>query len=62
MGIIKEHKKSSEGLIEEVDVLIEDEFIKISSQFLLNHKVIDLEGKYLLPGVVDDQVHFRSLD
>ena len=63
MGILlKNTKKVNEGLIEEVDVLIEDEFIKkISSSISAkNHKVIDLEGKYLLPGVIDDQVHFRE--
>ena len=63
MGVLlKNTKKVNEGLIEEVDVLIEDEFIKkISSSIsATNHKVIDLEGKYLLPGVIDDQVHFRE--
>lgn len=25
-----------------------------------NHKIIDANGKYLLPGVIDDQVHFRE--
>ncbi|MAQ47947.1 MAG: dihydroorotase [Flavobacteriales bacterium] len=63
MGILlKNTKKVNEGLIEEVDVLIEEEFIKkISSSISAkNHKVIDLEGKYLLPGVIDDQVHFRE--
>lgn len=25
-----------------------------------DHEVIDLHGKYLLPGVIDDQVHFRE--
>ena len=63
MGILlKNTKKVNEGLVEEVDVLIEEEFIKkISSSISAkNHKVIDLEGKYLLPGVIDDQVHFRE--
>ena len=23
-------------------------------------KIIDAEGKYLIPGVIDDQVHFRE--
>ena len=63
MGVLlKNTKKVNEGLIEKVDVLIEGEFIKkISSSISAkNHKVIDLEGKYLLPGVIDDQVHFRE--
>jgi len=25
-----------------------------------NLQIIDAEGKYLLPGVIDDQVHFRE--
>ncbi len=45
------------------DVLIENEKIeKIASNISTEKKVeiIDAEGKYLLPGFIDDQVHFRE--
>ena len=45
------------------DVLIENEIIKeISSDIKTpeNTDVIDAEGKYLIPGFIDDQVHFRE--
>ncbi|UAM98100.1 dihydroorotase [Polaribacter litorisediminis] len=45
------------------DVLIENEIIKqISSEIKTpeNTEVIHAEGKYLIPGFIDDQVHFRE--
>ncbi|MFC4268031.1 dihydroorotase [Polaribacter marinivivus] len=45
------------------DVLIENEEIKeIASAINVadNVKVINAEGKYLIPGFIDDQVHFRE--
>ncbi|PQJ80035.1 dihydroorotase [Polaribacter porphyrae] len=45
------------------DVLIENEIIKeVSSKInIANHvEVIDAKGKYLIPGFIDDQVHFRE--
>ena len=45
------------------DVLIENEIIKeISTEIKAteNVEVIDAEGKYLIPGFIDDQVHFRE--
>ena len=45
------------------DVLIENEIIiKISSEITAteNVEVIDAEGKFLIPGFIDDQVHFRE--
>ena len=62
--LIKNAKIVNEGLIIEGDVLIEGEFIKeIASS--ISHKssdckVIDAEGNYLIPGAIDDQVHFRE--
>lgn len=47
-------------------VLIENEFIKtiytgnVPEAILKNALVIDGTGKWLLPGVIDDQVHFRE--
>tara|TARA_B110000046_G_scaffold185647_1_gene228291 strand:- start:6970 stop:8310 length:1341 start_codon:yes stop_codon:yes gene_type:complete len=45
------------------DVLIENEIIiKISSEIKTteNVEVIDAKGKFLIPGFIDDQVHFRE--
>jgi dihydroorotase len=45
------------------DVLIENEIIKeISTDISVpeNVEVIDATGKYLIPGFIDDQVHFRE--
>jgi dihydroorotase len=62
--LIKNAKIVNEGLIFEGDVLIEGEFIteiaQSISQKSSNCKVIDAEGNYLIPGAIDDQVHFRE--
>lgn len=53
----------NEGAIITTDVLIEKERIKkIGKNISLKGKVTEIngEGKYLLPGVIDDQVHFRE--
>lgn len=44
------------------DVLIDGEYIvKIAKDITdANARVIDASGKYLLPGIIDDQVHFRE--
>lgn len=52
----------NEGKVFQGDVLIRGEFIEsvgagISSKA---DKVIDAKGKYLIPGAIDDQVHFRE--
>ena len=53
----------NENKIFKGDVLIENEIItKISSKIkpTKNIEVINAEGKYLIPGFIDDQVHFRE--
>jgi len=63
MGLVlKNTRKINEGTIELADVLIENEKIKkiASSISVNNHDIIDLNGDFLLPGVIDDQVHFRE--
>ena len=53
----------NEGEISDVDVLIDGERIeKIAASINApdEAKVIDLAGKYLMPGMIDDQVHFRE--
>lgn len=61
--LIKNAKIVNEGQIFESDVLIENDLIsKIAQNIPVSEadKVIDAAGKYLLPGVIDDQVHFRE--
>ena len=56
-------KLVNEGTVREVDVLVEGERIgKIQPRVTVEAgtEVIDLEGRYLLPGLIDDQVHFRE--
>ena len=53
----------NEGSIYTADVYIKDGFIdKIASNLSGNSAdiIIDAAGKYLLPGAIDDQVHFRE--
>ncbi|WP_035653312.1 dihydroorotase [Flavobacterium sp. ASV13] len=62
--LIKNAKIVNEGSIFEGDVLIENDLIvEVSDSISLKTsdcKVIDAEGNYLIPGVIDDQVHFRE--
>jgi dihydroorotase len=60
--IIKNAQVVNEGTIKTCDVLIVGERIeKIASQIADNQaEIIDAEGQYLLPGLIDDQVHFRD--
>jgi dihydroorotase len=62
--LIKNANIVNEGNIFSGDVLIEGEFIKEISESISAKSsdvhIIDAEGKYLLPGVIDDQVHFRE--
>ena len=58
---IKNCQIINEGKIFESDLLIEDGRIsKIDSSIDSQGDVIDAEGLYLMPGVIDDQVHFRE--
>lgn len=53
----------NEGNIRNVDILISNERIeKIAPNISVNNNVREIngEGKFLLPGVIDDQVHFRE--
>lgn len=62
--MIKNAKIVNEGSITEGDVYIEDGIIsEIASSISAKSadlNVFDAEGNYLLPGVIDDQVHFRE--
>lgn len=62
--LIKNAKIVNEGTIFEGDVLIEDHWIVEIAQSISAKssatKIIDAEGNYLIPGAIDDQVHFRE--
>ncbi len=60
--LIKNAQVVNEGKIIQSDILIENDLIsKIDSN--INEEadqIIDASGRYLLPGIIDDQVHFRE--
>ena len=61
--LIKNANVVNEGQIFKSDVLIENEVISKIAQHIEvvdGLQVIDAEGQYLLPGMIDDQVHFRE--
>ena len=60
--LIKNAKIVNEGIIFEGDVLIENQYIVQISKtiFSATATIIDANGKFLLPGIIDDQVHFRE--
>lgn len=61
--LIKEVKLVNRGLTQEVDVLIKDGRIqKIGQGLQADHALEEVagNGRFLMPGVVDDQVHFRE--
>lgn len=61
--LIKNARIVNEGKIFEGDVLLSGERIeKIAGDIStpVNAKIIDLQGSYLIPGMIDDQVHFRE--
>ncbi|REG89701.1 dihydroorotase [Winogradskyella sediminis] len=62
--LIKNARIVNEGKIIEGDIFIEDQIIKeIETSISVKSadiNVIDAEGKYVFPGMIDDQVHFRE--
>lgn len=60
--LIKDAMVVNEGLVQRASVLIEDETITgiFESDAPQADTVIDAAGKWLLPGVIDDHVHFRD--
>lgn len=61
--LIKNAKIVNEGKIFEGDLLIENQLIveiEDSISAKPDYKVIDAEGNFLIPGAIDDQVHFRE--
>tara|TARA_B100000508_G_C11465832_1_gene282445 strand:- start:32381 stop:33757 length:1377 start_codon:yes stop_codon:yes gene_type:complete len=62
--LIKNCRIVNEGSITEGDVKIVDKRIEKIAKSISEPKaktlIIDAKGKYLLPGMIDDQVHFRD--
>jgi len=62
--LLRNAKIVNEGHVVSGDILIEDGLIKkIASSLTLNTSeitVIDIKGNYVIPGIIDDQVHFRE--
>jgi len=61
--LISNARLVNEGEVREADVLIEGERIaRIDASIAVpdGAEVVDAAGKYLLPGMIDDQVHFRE--
>jgi len=62
LALIKNAQIVNEGRIYKADVLIENKIIKlIAPEINIEaEQIIDAKGLHLLPGVIDDQVHFRE--
>jgi len=61
--LIKNAQLINEGRVFNSDVLIVDERIELIAESISangNEDIIDASGLYLLPGMIDDQVHFRE--
>ncbi len=60
--LLKNARIVNEGQQMEGDVLIKDEYIEKIGASISDDTatVIDLKGKLLIPGMIDDQVHFRE--
>ncbi len=62
--LIKNAKIVNEGTIFNGDILIEGEYISKIAESITSKSaditIIDAEGNYVFPGVIDDQVHFRE--
>ena len=61
--LIKNAKIVNEGQIFQGDLLIENQLIVAIQPLILpkeNTHIIDAKGNFLIPGAIDDQVHFRE--
>ena len=62
--LIKNARIVNEGKITEGDILIEGDIIKEVADSISAKSadvvIIDVEGNYVFPGAIDDQVHFRE--
>jgi len=61
--LFKNGRLLNEGRIQEADLLVKNgriEKIGTIGTVAYDHETIELNGKLLMPGVIDDQVHFRE--
>ncbi len=61
--LIKDALVVNEGQIRDVDVRINNQRIELIDSFIPakpGELVVDAKGRWLLPGMIDDQVHFRE--
>ena len=61
--LIKDAMVVNEGVVQKASVLIDNEIISgifTSGDAPATDSVVDARGKWLLPGVIDDHVHFRD--
>jgi dihydroorotase len=60
--LIKNGTIINENKVQELDILLENDLIiKIGEDISSNEaQVIDAQGKWIIPGIIDDQVHFRE--
>ena len=61
--LIKNGQVVNRGKIETKDILIKNGIIqRLDNQIVTKEKVLELDatGKHIMPGVIDDQVHFRE--
>ncbi len=62
--LIKNAKIVNDGKIVEGDILIKGEYIQEVANSIsaksADDVIIDVEGSYVIPGLIDDQVHFRE--
>ena len=60
--ILKNCKIVNENQILESDIAIKNNRIELISPDINaeSKKVIEIDGRYVIPGLIDDQVHFRE--
>ena len=60
--LLKNAQIINEGSLVTADVIIQgDRIVKVAKSINDDEaEIIDLSGKFLMPGVIDDQVHFRE--
>ena len=60
--LLKNAQIINEGTLVKADVMIKDDRIVKVAKSINDEaaEIIDLSGKFLMPGVIDDQVHFRE--
>ena len=60
--VLKNCNLINEGSIKSVDIGIKDDrIVRIDGEITSEtSNILDIEGKYVAPGIIDDQVHFRD--